>query len=116
MLSKNLQNLSRNGLVEFLRALQGVEGQVRYWLHFNVLCSKLVVALGSKNVNANVPGFTGKAGQIPCFHNGKLATPQSLIPRKTVDHAPKKKDKTEGVAIPKPIEENVSDQPSKLSR
>ena len=72
--------------------------------------------VGSKNANPTVPGFSGKAGQIPCFHNGKLATPQSLIPRKTVDYAPKKKEKAEGVAIPKPIEENVSDQPSKLSR
>lgn len=71
---------------------------------------------GSKNVNAGVAGGAGKTNQIPCFHNGKLATPQSLLPRKSSEQAPKSKTKTEGVAIPQPIEENAVAMSAPLTR
>ena len=68
-------------------------------------------------MHAVTPGAVpGKSGQIPCFHNGRLATPQSLIPRKGADNAPKKKDKSDGVAIPKPIDENSDSKPQSLTR
>ena len=65
----------------------------------------------SKNVNTAGGGGMGKANQIPCFHNGKLATPQSLLPRKESGTVTKQKHKGDAVAIPKPIEENITDLP-----
>jgi hypothetical protein len=41
--------------------------------------------LGSKKVNQTVAGAPGKAGHIQVIHNGKIVTPQSLLPRKTVN-------------------------------
>ena len=66
--------------------------------------------IGSKNNNGPAPtsGFAGgKSNQIPCYHNGKLATPQSLIPKKTNSNITKSNKKNDGVAIPQAIDEDL---------
>jgi hypothetical protein len=42
--------------------------------------------LGSKKGNQTTTGIGVKPGQIQVIFNGKIATPQSLLPRKTATH------------------------------
>jgi hypothetical protein len=41
---------------------------------------------GSKKANQTTTGIGVKPGQIQVIFNGKIATPQSLLPRKTASH------------------------------
>lgn len=74
--------------------------------------------VGSKNnhgPNATSGYVGGKTNQITCYHNGKLATPQSLIPKKSSSHATKVNKKSDQVAIPQAIDEDVATGLKKIS-
>jgi hypothetical protein len=70
---------------------------------------------GQTNVNAAAPSGIAssyKSGPIQVFLNGKIVTPQSLIPRKTATGHYGKKPKT-NVIKPQTIDENSSENAEK---